>query len=628
MARQLVVVDLETERIERRPVYPPKPVGLALRAEGTYRYLAWGHPVHNNCTATDARARLRQYWTDPQVEFLFHNAKFDLDVIETHLKLPRLPWHRYHDTMFSLFLTDPYAALGLKPSAARVLGRAATERDLLRAWVLEHVPEARRKKSEWGAYISLAPGDLVGKYAAQGDARMTYDLHRKLYPEVGKRGMQVAYDRERRLLPYLLDQERLGIRVDVRALSRDIPKYRRCRETAAAWVRKRLKTKDLNLDSNEELGQALLRVGAAREEDFLRTTPSMRYPAGQLSMSKESLDGAVKDPRLMQVLGYYSRLGTCLSTFMEPWLEIARQTGGTVHPTWHQVRQGYGDGGNNQGARSGRLITSEPNFLNLAKDFSDKGDGYTHPAFLPELLELPLVRKYVLPDKGEVFFHRDYNQQELRILAHFEDGALARAYQENPRLDMHDFVKDKIHEIVHLSLQRRAVKVINFGILYGMGLGKLAKGLSCSIDDAKTMKGAHRKALPGVTELERDIKNRGRSGACITTWGGRQYYAEPPKITSEGSRTFEYKLLNYLIQGSAADNTKEALIRYHEHPKKRDARFLVTVYDEVNGSAPPKALRHEMKVLKDAMESVEFGVPMLTDGKTGPTWGAVKTYHD
>jgi DNA polymerase I-like protein with 3'-5' exonuclease and polymerase domains len=91
--------------------------------------------------------------------------------------------------------------------------------------------------------------------------------------------------------------------------------------------------------------------------------------------------------------------------------------------------------------------------------------------------------------------------------------------------------------------------------------------------------------------------------------------------------TYEYKLLNYLIQGSAADATKEAILRYHRHPEKT-GRFLVTVYDEINVSAAKSDYKHEMRVLKESMESIETDVPMLTDGKTGPNWAALKEYKD
>ena len=102
------------------------------------------------------------------------------------------------------------------------------------------------------------------------------------------------------------------------------------------------------------------------------------------------------------------------------------------------------------------------------------------------------------------------------------------------------------------------------------------------------------------------------------------YYTEPPKVINKRLCSFEYKLLNYLIQGSAADCTKEAVIRYHD--VKRDGRFLVTVYDEITNSAPKKAYKQEMQLMREVMGSIEFDIPMISDGKTGKSWGDLEKF--
>ncbi len=623
-----IIVDFETESIEKRPAYPPKPVGVALQYPGhPATYLAWGHPEGNNTTYAQAKARLKDIWRSG-LPVCFHHSKFDEDVAQIHMGLPLLPWHLAHDTLFLIFLHDPHArSLSLKPSSERILGIKADARDDLKEWILANVKEA--KANNWGGFICRAPGDLVGKYAAgdkkrPGDTEMTRRMFAKLYPTILSRGMGEAYDRERRLMPHLLESERTGLRVDLPRLRKDIPMYAADFQKAEAWIRKALKTPELNIDSGAELGAALLRSGKAKEANFLMT------PSGkELSMGKESLKAAIKDPKLLEALGYRNRMMTCLNTFMMPWQRTAETTGGLVLPQWHQVRQGHGGDNDNSGARSGRIICTDPNLLNLSKNFEDKDDGYVHPKWLG-VLELPLVRQYMLPDRGMVFGHRDYNQQELRILAHYEDGGLLRAYHDNPKLDVHDFVKSEIHRIMGLNLERRAVKTVNFGTIYGMGAGGTAEKLRTTVEKARELKTAQNRAVPGLAALQKGIKAKVNAGLPIVTWGGREYFCEPPAIVKGRPTTFEYKLLNYLIQGSAADNTKEAVIRYHEHPKRRDARFLVTVYDEVNASMPKNksALAHEMGVLKDAMESVKFDVPMLSDGKVGPNWGALASYKD
>ena len=231
------------------------------------------------------------------------------------------------------------------------------------------------------------------------------------------------------------------------------------------------------------------------------------------------------------------------------------------------------------------------------------------------------MRRYILPDKGQTIVHRDYNQQEFRILAHFEDDVLMKEYLRDPRIDYHTKMKELIEERTGLTLERRSVKILNFGILYGMGGALLASKLGVGVDEALALRKAQKAATPGVAALDASLKALGRSGSPIRTWGGRQYYCEPPKLVDGQMRSFEYKLLNYLIQGSAADCTKEALIRYHQHPKRR-ARMMVTVHDEINVSSA--AVNQDAEVLREVMESIEFDVPMLSDMKVGPNWGDLK----
>lgn len=625
----VAVCDFETEAIGDRPKsYPPKPVGVALQLPGERpQYWAWGHPTGNNCTQGQGLARLRGVWKTG-LPILCHNGKFDLDVAATHLGLPMPAWDRTHDTLFLLALMDPHASsLRLKDSAHRLLGIAPKERDALKEWILANVDAARRKPSTWGAYICLAPGDLVGKYAAQGDAASTYKLFKHLHPAALERGMGPAYDRERRLMPYLLDNERAGLRVDVARLRRDIPKYEACLAKADAWLKEKLKNKNLNLDSNEDLAAALIKSRVARRQDFLYTDPTPRHPQGQMSVSKESLEVAVRNPQVRQILLYRTKLTTCLRMFMGPWLEEAQETGGRIHTTWRQVRGGGGDYSdrNNTGARTGRLICSNPNLLNLAKDFEGRDDGYTHPTWMRSLLPLPLVRLYILPEKGELFGHRDYNQQELRLLAHFEDGALCAAYNADPKLDVHNFARDAIHRATGLYIKDRTrVKNLNFGDIYGLGVPGLVRKLNCTVEEARTLKEAKKKAMPDVEDLKKAIKILARSGEPIVTIGGRQFYPEEPKIIHGKMQEFLYKLLNYLIQGSAADMTKQAVINYHEHPQRK-GRFLVTVYDELNASLPKgKAGLQELTVMDEAMQSFSLDVPLISDAKIGPSWGEIR----
>jgi len=627
---QVVTIDFETFPIVPRPHYPPAPVGVSILmpSEKKAKYWRWDHPTGNNCTKRQGQEALKAAWK-AGYPLLFQNAKFDIDVAQTHMGVPSaMP--EYHDTMFLLFLHDPHAPdLKLKEAAERILGEEPYERDLLKEWIMEHKKYIAQEHGyeftpkDWGGAIAYAPGDIVEPYA-NGDATRTRGLFNYLWPRICERGMQEAYQRELNIMPILLANERVGLRVDIDALRNDVDVYGKSLEAADNWLRKRLKTKDLNLDNDNEVAEALDKCDIIAAEDWAVTA------TGRRSVSKKNLlPEMFKDPKVASVLGYRNRLTTCLKMFMISWLDQAeRRPDHHISTNWNQVRQPRGANGN-AGTRTGRPSTTDPNFLNLSKSWDDKDDGYVPPdAFsITSFVPLPLVRRYILPDKGETFCHRDFNGQELRILGHFEDGALLKAYQDDPTIDVHSWVKDMILEHAGLEYHRHQVKVTNFRRIYGGGAPAMAGALHCSLEEAKALLTAHGKALPGVLELNKQIKALSAAGQPIITWGGREYYVEEPGYSKKYKRhmTYEYKLLNYLIQGSAADATKEAILRYHAHPKRK-GRFLVTVYDEINSSA--KDFKNEMAVLKECMESLEFDVLMISDGKIGPNWGTLTKYKD
>lgn len=600
-----VTVDFETEAIEDRPKYPPVPVGVSIKWPGqAARYYAWGHPSGNNSTLEKAKRALLDVWESGR-EVLFHNAKFDLDVAEVHLGLPMLPWHRVHDTLYLLFLKDPHALdLKLKPSAERILGMPPEEQDAVKDWLVAH--GVITKAQDAGPYIAKCDGKVVARYA-NGDVDRTIKLFAKLWPELDERE-RAAYDRERQLMPILLANERQGVRFDTARVEADLPGFEAALLKADAWLRERLGAPGLNFDADADVAEALAAAGVVT--DWVWTKGGNGRPP-QRSVAKGNLTvDKFKDRLVFDVLGYRNKLQTVLGNNLRPWLAMARESGGKIYTSWNQVR------GADKGTRTGRLSCSR--FQNIVKDFSDRGDGWATPEWLPEL---PLIRGYLLPDEGEVICHRDYSQQEFRILAHYEDDLLQGTYRKDPKTDFHTLIQTLLKNRFKVDYGRRAVKTINFGILYGMGAGLLAQRTGLTVERAAALRRAVREAVPGVAALEEELKRRGREGEFIRTWGGRRYYCEEARWSEKHLReiTFEYKLLNYLIQGSAADCTKEAIIRYDA--ARQHGRLLVTVHDEINISVPKKHMKTEMKILKDVMESIPFDVPMLTDGKTGPSWG-------
>jgi DNA polymerase-1 len=625
------IVDIESFGIEPRPDYPPLPVGVAVKEWGKKsKYFGFGHVVPNshlaakykwnNASGAQALEAIRKAYANPD-GVLFHNCKFDLDVIETHFGIAIPPWQRVHDTMFLLFLDDPNArAIGLKQACERLFNYPAGERDELNDWLTTNQPvpgikisTSLKGKEPPGKYIAYAPAEIVGPYAI-GDVERTEALFQYLYPRIAKADMLGAYDRERRLLPVLLDMEKRGVAVDVPLLNADILRYRDLAMKLENWVRTRIGCEpEVNLESGQQLIEALDRSGLV---DRTKLGITM---TGKPASDAAAINAAVADKQLAATLTYLSRLRTCLGTFMEPWLATAKQSKGMIYTVWHQTR------GNGGGARTGRL-SSSPNFQNIPTVFDPLfANGIKPP--VKDLPPLPLCRRYICSYKNHVLCLRDFSSQELRILAHFEDGAMRKSYLDNPDIDFHQHTGDMVGKTTNVKVIRRDAKTLNFSILYGAGFNKLAKSLNTTVEKARSLLNAYFQAFPGILYLKKDLTYKARIGEPVRTTGGRLYYCEKPRIVDGIETTYEYKMVNTLIQGSAADQTKEAMIRIYE--AVGPGHLILSVHDEIVLSVPPGRLEKSMKLLRGAMDEVgDIDVPIRSEGKTGPNWAEMEKTSD
>lgn len=626
-------VDFETHGIDARPQYPPVPVGVSIKKWGKKsRYYAWGHLEDNNCTWAEAREALIDAY-DCKDGVLFQNGKFDVDVAEVHMDVPVPTWDKIHDTQFLLFLDDPHQIeLGLKPSAERLLGIPPEEQDEVADWLIANQPIpgvkiSKSKNSEhyFGRYIAYAPAAIVGKYA-NGDVDRTEAIFKLLWPKIAEQDMLVAYDRERRIMPILLDMERTGVAFDVKRATADLATYEAWSLKIDAWIIKKIKAPaDINLDSGDQVMAAMLACGVADEYACLKTA------TGKISTSKDSLMAGVSDKQLLGVMRYRAGLKTCLNTFLRPWVIEATRSGGTVSTNWNQVKSPAGDSA--VGTRTGRLSASR--FMNMPKEFNPifKHEDPTNKKLaacpIKGLPSLPMMRGYIIPFKGEVLVDRDYSQQEPRILAHFDGGSLMETYVENPWIDFHDYAKLEL-ENYGLFYDRKPVKNTNLGLIYGMGAPKLAVKNDMSVEESDLLKKAILKLYPGLAEMYKDMKRRAKAHEPVRTWGGRVYYCEAPKIVQGRLRHFDYKLVNVLIQGSAADCTKEAIIRFDDRKReigKAHWKLILTVHDQLTASVPKKERDAAMELLRECMESVEFDVPMLSEGAVSDTnWNDLIDY--
>ena len=618
----LVAYDFETEEIQDYPQYPPKPVGLSIYVKGEKpHYYAWGHPEGNNCTEADAVEALAKYWNDSKCELIAWNSPFDRLICHVHWGFPLHSAAKHHDGLVLAFLLDPHAReLGLKPVAEKELGLPPEERDAVKDWLVSN-GICKDSKRAWGAHISKAPGDLVGRYA-DGDTLRTLELFELQYAKVVDAGMLRAYEREMALQPIMLKASIEGIPVSAENLKRDIDMYTEALERVDARIFELCGTGPFNINSAAQLADAIDRV-----------VPGIVWPltkTGKRSTSKATMEHVLGSLQgeLLALLQYRASVNTCVNTFMKEWLRQAThpEGDGKIHCLWHTTRSDDG------GARTGRL-SSNPSFMNIPTLKSNKF------AKCIELWELhlkhlgipglPNVRYYIdTCSDEELVIARDFSSQELRVLAHYEDGPLLQAFRADPGLDLHQWACDKIKELTGIVITRKQAKTVTFSILYGSGLAKLAEGLHTDQDAARVIKDAYLDAIPGIAELSTQLKARAKQGRPIRTWGGRQYYVEPPRFDPEVGRwrSFEYKMLNYLIQGSSADISKDAIIEYDA--RKQHGTFLLMVHDELVIKVRKEHLKSEMQILKDCMESVPLDCPLTSEGAIGRNYHDLEPYND
>jgi DNA polymerase-1 len=592
---ELVVVDFETHAIGERPDYPPEPVGLAVKEdddEGTYT--SFGHPGGNNGTEAGAAEYLRTLARDKTSKFVMHNAIFDRQVAAEKLGV-ELPWDQVECTMVQAFIDNPHGELALKPLSAVHLGMPPVEQEDVRQWLISN-GKVKSNDKKWGAHIAEAPAPLVSPYAI-GDTTRTLGLYRK-YQESFDLGQHEAYRREMALMPHIVGMEQRGVFLDMPRLAADLPKYQAMLADLTLKIQKRLGPIDPDSD---ELITALKVSGA--------TTGLLLTAKGAESVSKDSLIETVTEPDLLGNLLVRAALATCLRTFLQPWYEAGLKTGGLLYPRWNQVRN-Y----DAVGARTGRF-SSTPNMQNMPSDF-EKLLGQLGKIGYRLDIPLPNCRDYIIARPGNILISADYSSQELRLLAHFTGGKLLSALHEDHYADLHQIAAQLA------GLTRKEAKTLGFAILYGAGIAKIAKSLAISEPEAKRIKYAYMEALPEIKALQNGLRGRADRNMPIRTIGGRLYYCEPPKTIGDRLWTFEYKLTNYLIQGSAADQTKQAMLDFAKDDSPGE--LLLTVHDQLIIEAPEDGADEASAALQKAMrgafaDKLEYEV--VCDETRGHSYG-------
>jgi len=254
----------------------------------------------------------------------------------------------------------------------------------------------------------------------------------------------------------------------------------------------------------------------------------------------------------------------------------------------------------------------------------------------------PMIRSLFLPEEGDKWGSFDYSSQEPRIVVHYASllefrGAseFVEKYREDKYSDFHQIAADIV------GVPRKQAKTINLGLFYGMGVTKLAAQLGLELSDAKDLFAKYHAEVPFVREMSEFAANRaGKKGSIRTLLGRKCRYEkwEPalfgvhkPLSHKEAfetygngiRRAFTYKALNALIQGSAADQTKMAMVLLAEEGMLP----LVQIHDELAMSVPDEATARRIQEIMETCVTLQ--VPSVVDAEIGPSWGeASKSISD
>jgi len=602
-----IFLDFESEAIGPRPhQYPPKPAGLAvLDRTGQFEsgYFSFAHDYSNNTSFEAVKRLLIRIWESGR-HICFHNAMFDMAIIIEHFHLPFPQPPRVHDTLVLAFLHDPYAkSLALKELCKEWLDIQPEERDELFDWLTLHIPEVKRKPKSAGAYIARGPADLVGKYAS-ADVRLTAGLFD--FTKQVRDSMPEAYLREIALMPMLLENSMLGVRVDREGMKACLHKANADIALCEKWLYEYFGDGNINFNSGGQLVAAIQLNGC-----YDKTKKWPESDKGTPLSDKDTLKEMITDETLSSVLRHRDVLVKLTGTYITPWLEQSESTG-RIYTEWNTVR---GEAG---GTRTGRL-SAKPTLQTMPT----RGPKTPLPTELQGLV-IPKVRTFILPDEGHMMAAADFQAQELRLFAHFEDGKLAEQYRQDPMADLHTFASNLMSQRAGRPIIRDYAKTLSFGILYGAGPRKISDMLGIPYVEAKELIDIYKSEVaPGLDKINNDLMTRYKMRVPFSTIGGRLVKGEPAKLINGKYMEFGFKSLNTLIQGSGADMAKQAMIDYYAIAE--DSRLLLSLHDELIISAKADVVQREADKLEKCMiNSFKLDVPLIAESKIGNNFAEVK----
>jgi DNA polymerase I-like protein with 3'-5' exonuclease and polymerase domains len=590
-----IAIDLETKDPELKTMGSGSVtgrgeiVGIAVAVEGWSGY----YPIAHGGGGNMDKDRVMKWFADvlntPAIK-IFHNAMYDVCFIRSaglRINGPIV------DTMIAGSLVDENRfRYDLGSMGRDYLGRGKNEA------VLKETAEL------WGvdpkSEMYKLPAIYVGEYAER-DAEMTLELWQKMKQEIEHQDIKSIFDLETELFPCLVDMRFLGVRVNTEGAFALKNKLVEEEKECLLKVKKQTGV-DVQIWAARSIEQVFQKLALSYDRTIKTNSPSF---------TKNFLQNHPHP--LVKLIARAREINKAHTTFIDTIIKHTHK--GRIHAEINQLRSDSG------GTVTGRFSYANPNLQQIPARNKELG---------------PQIRSLFIPEEGMKWGVFDYSQQEPRLVVHY--AALQNLYGVGDVLDAYNDSNVDFHQIVAdmAEIPRSQAKTINLGLFYGMGKNKLQAELGINKEKADALFRQYHSRVPFVKQLMDNVSSRAQNRGQIRTllgrlcrfhlWEPNQFGIHKPlphadALTEHGpgiKRAYTYKALNRLIQGSAADMTKRAMIDLH----KEGITPHIQVHDELDISVTNDL---EANRIKDIMENaVELEVPNKVDYESGDNWGNIK----
>ena len=594
-----IAIDLETcdPNMEKfGPGWPRKDgfvVGYAVAVDGWCGYYPIAHGGGGNLDK-----RMVESWITDILKLpcpkVMHNAAYDLGWLwASGFKVEG----KIIDTMIAAGLVDENRfSYALNSLGFDMLKEVKSEEGLKRAAADFGVDP---KSEMW-----RLPAMFVGPYASQ-DAALTLKLWHHLEILIRQEEIESIFELETEALPILTGMTFRGIRFDREGAKKLIVDMQKKEKQMMTYIRKEAGV-PVDMWAAASIAKAFDKLGI----DYPKTDK------GAPSFTKSFLESC--EHPIAKAIVEVREINKTYNTFLQPYLDASEATG-RIHSHISQLR------GETGGTVTGRLSMNQPNLQQVPA---------RHPIIGP------MIRGLFLPEEGQLWAANDFSAQEPRLLVHYSSllelpGAekMAEAYREDPDTDFHQMVADMA------GITRSQAKTIGLGLMYGMGKSKLAVSLDLQVDEASELIAQFHAKVPFLKGTIAAVQKRieyPASGGSIRTLLGRKcrfplwepmawglnkalpYEEAAAKYGTQIKRAMTYRGLNKLMQGSAADQTKKAMVELH----KAGFTMMLSVHDEIALSVDTK---EEAESAAEIMRTcVSLEVPSKVDVEVGDTWGSAE----